>query len=302
MSPKYLAKPKTSELDKHRHALLEALLAGDQTRATELIDEAISNKWEPSSIYVNIVGHSMAEIGAMWHRGELTIAEEHRATQIAFRLLAHAQASYVNGHSVGLKAIVTAVEGDRHMVGGLTFADLLRFEGWDVDYLGADMPIDDLYALVESTRPQLLGLSVTIPENLDSARRTVEKVKSNGFSPTVVVGGGALTKQESRDLLEDAGADFVSSDSAKAIEWTLEKFDLGFSARTVEAMLSDIGQRIQSLRKERGISQGDLAKSSSLDRSYISAVERGKQNVSFATLKAIADSLKIPVADLIEED
>ena len=48
MSPKNLAKPKASDLDKHRHALLEALLAGDSLRATKLIDEAISNKWEPS--------------------------------------------------------------------------------------------------------------------------------------------------------------------------------------------------------------------------------------------------------------
>jgi methanogenic corrinoid protein MtbC1/DNA-binding XRE family transcriptional regulator len=302
MSPKNLAKPKNSDLDKHRHALLEALLAGDSLRATKLVDEAISNKWEPSSIYVNIVGHSMAEIGAMWHRGRLTIAEEHRATQIAFRLLAHAQASYITDHRVGLKAIVTAVEGDQHMVGGLTFADLLRFEGWDVDYLGADMPIEDLYALVESTRPDLLGLSVTLPESLDSAMRTVERVKSNGFSPTVVVGGGALTENIFRKRMSEVGADFVSSNSLEAVEWILEKFDLGFSARTLDAMLADIGQRIQSLRKERGISQGDLAKSASLDRSYISAVEHGKQNVSFATLKAIADSLKVPITELIDED
>ncbi len=164
------------------------------------------------------------------------------------------------------------------------------------------MPIEDLYALVESTRPDLLGLSVTLPESLDSAMRTVERVKSNGFSPTVVVGGGALTENISRKRMSEVGADFVSSNSLEAVEWILEKFDLGFSARTLDAMLADIGQRIQSLRKERGISQGDLAKSASLDRSYISAVEHGKQNVSFATLKAIADSLKVPITELIDED
>ena len=47
------------------------------------------------------------------------------------------------------------------------------------------------------------------------------------------------------------------------------------------------------------MSQQGLATAAGLDRSYISAVEHGKQNVSFATLKGIGDALDVSVGDLV---
>ena len=140
MSNKYRTKPRAPELKKYQKALLEALIAGDETRATELIEKPISKRWAPTTIYLSLVAHSMTEIGALWHRGELNISTEHRATQIAFRLLARVKNSYHDGTKTGLKAIVTGVAGDTHLVGALMFADLLRFDGWDVDFLGTDTP------------------------------------------------------------------------------------------------------------------------------------------------------------------
>ena len=64
-------------------------------------------------------------------------------------------------------------------------------------------------------------------------------------------------------------------------------------------MLAELGTRIQALRKDQGLSQRQLATKADLDRSYISAVEHGKQNVSFATLKGISDALGIGVAELL---
>jgi transcriptional regulator with XRE-family HTH domain len=64
-------------------------------------------------------------------------------------------------------------------------------------------------------------------------------------------------------------------------------------------MLVELGVRIQSLRKDRGLSQQGLAADAGLDRSYVSAIEHGKQNVSFATLKGISDALGVGVSDLI---
>jgi transcriptional regulator with XRE-family HTH domain len=64
-------------------------------------------------------------------------------------------------------------------------------------------------------------------------------------------------------------------------------------------MLGELGNRIQALRKDKGLSQQQLATEADLDRSYISAVEHGKQNVSFATLKGISDALGVGVAELI---
>jgi methanogenic corrinoid protein MtbC1/DNA-binding XRE family transcriptional regulator len=275
------------------------LIAGDETRASDLIEDSITKRWAPATIYLNLVAHAMTEIGDLWHRGDLNISTEHRATQIAFRLLARVKISYPDGNKTGLSAIVSGVSGDTHLGGALIFADLLRFDGWDVDFLGTDTPEDAILEIVKSNEPDLLCLSVTLPDQVDAAKETVRIVKSTVPSTAIIVGGGAISKNGSQNSL--ASADYVTSDPVTALKWTAEQFDLGISAKTIQAMLAELGGRIQHFRKEKGLSQQQLATASKLDRSYVSAVEHGKQNVSFATLKNLSDALNVNIAELIND-
>jgi len=293
MNHSFAVKPKESDLAKTRAELLDALVNGDQVQAMRLVDSAITSRWEPSFVYVYVVGHCLAEVGSLWHAGELSIAVEHRATQIALRLLARAQSAYVNGKKIGKRALITSVQGDNHIIGGLTFADLLRIDGWEVDFLGADSPIETVVEMVEKEAPDLVGLSVTIEEFVPNAATTVREIKKLQEPPIVIV-GGAVANDPSLE-----SSDFKSVNALEAVEWTRRHFNMDESSRPLEVMLSELGERIQSLRKDRGLSQQALASEAGLDRSYISAVEHGRQNVSFATLKGIADALKIGVVDLI---
>jgi methanogenic corrinoid protein MtbC1/DNA-binding XRE family transcriptional regulator len=293
MSHKYSVKPKKVELAKAREKMLSALIEGNQLEATQLVDSAIVDRWEPSSVYVNVIGHCMAEIGARWRSGRLLISTEHRATQIALRLISRAQSSYVNSRRVGLRAIVTSVEGDTHLIGGLTFADLLRVEGWEVDFLGADSPTDSIVEIVQRESPDLVGLSVTIEDYLPNAIETLAAIKELPNPPVVVIGGVVLLENS---VVE---ADFSSTNAVEAVEWVQTRFNLNASSQNVEVMLAELGNRIKELRKDKGLSQQQLATEADLDRSYISAVENGKQNVSFATIKGISDALGIGLSDLI---
>ena len=100
MSHKYSVKPRKADLTRTREKLLSALIEGDQLAAIRLVDSAIEERWEPSSVYVNVIGHCLAEIGVKWHSGKLSISTEHRATQIALRLISRAQAAYVDDRRV----------------------------------------------------------------------------------------------------------------------------------------------------------------------------------------------------------
>ena len=299
MNHKYRTKPRAPELRKRQTALLDALIAGDETRANDLIEDSITKRWAPATIYLNLVAHAMTEIGDLWHRGDLNISTEHRATQIAFRLLGRVKNSYPDGNKTGLSAIVSGVAGDTHLGGALIFADLLRFDGWNVDFLGTDTPSDAILEIVKSNEPDLLCLSVTLPDQVDAAEETVRIVKNTVPSTAIIVGGGAISKNGSQNSL--ASADYVTSDPVTALKWTAEQFDLGISAKTIQAMLTDLGGRIQHFRKEKGLSQQQLATASKLDRSYVSAVEHGKQNVSFATLKNLSDALDVNIVELIDD-
>lgn len=61
-----------------------------------------------------------------------------------------------------------------------------------------------------------------------------------------------------------------------------------------------LGQRIQSLRKERDISQEKFALQIDMDRTYLASVEAGRRNVSLCNIKKIADGLNVSLSELFE--
>lgn len=61
------------------------------------------------------------------------------------------------------------------------------------------------------------------------------------------------------------------------------------------------GQRIRVLRHAKGLSQETLGELCSLDRTYISSLERGHRNVSLKNIAALANALEVSLAELFEE-
>lgn len=59
------------------------------------------------------------------------------------------------------------------------------------------------------------------------------------------------------------------------------------------------GGKLRKLRRERGISQEELAGRAGLHRTYVSSVERGQRNVSLETIDKLARGLGLPMGDLM---
>lgn len=62
-----------------------------------------------------------------------------------------------------------------------------------------------------------------------------------------------------------------------------------------------IVDRIIAVRKERGLSQEELASRSGLDRTYISGVERMKRNITLDSLSKILKGLKMSPEKFFED-
>ena len=63
-----------------------------------------------------------------------------------------------------------------------------------------------------------------------------------------------------------------------------------------------IGERIKILRKERKLTQVELAKKSNISRSYLTDIENNRYNPSVETLKAIANSLEVKLSDILSDE
>lgn len=63
--------------------------------------------------------------------------------------------------------------------------------------------------------------------------------------------------------------------------------------------LVNFGNRIRAIRKEKNLSQEELAALANIDRSYMGHIERGEKNVTLTKIYQIADALRIPVSNLL---
>ena len=68
---------------------------------------------------------------------------------------------------------------------------------------------------------------------------------------------------------------------------------------TLEDSLASLGGRVRAVRVRAGMTQQELGDACGLDRTYISAVERGKQNLSVGALLKISQALETPMSELV---
>ena len=61
-----------------------------------------------------------------------------------------------------------------------------------------------------------------------------------------------------------------------------------------------LGQNLKRLRTKKAISQGDIARTLKVNKSYISNVENGKANPTLATIAKLAKAIGISVGELIK--
>lgn len=60
------------------------------------------------------------------------------------------------------------------------------------------------------------------------------------------------------------------------------------------------GSNIARLRKERGLSQEQLALESGIARSYMGGVERGQRNIALVNICKLADALELDPSELLK--
>jgi methanogenic corrinoid protein MtbC1/DNA-binding Xre family transcriptional regulator len=288
-----------SQIKLFQKLLLDSLLKGDSQAVGNILDESLDSEISLQTLYVDILPGVQCAIGDMWIHGKISIAEEHRATQIILEHLPRIRQNIRPRKPLGVKAVIASLPGDQHFLGGRIISDLMILDGWEVDFLGADTPIDDIVNHAKNVNATLVGLSLSDSSYLSIAQEVILKLKASMQGVKIMVGGRGVMK---KDEVKNIGADVIVSDGSQTINEARKIAGIEGSSNALYQTLGEIGAKIHHYRKSQKMSQEKLSAGSGLDRAYISSVENGKQNVTIGALLKLADALGVDLSDLINHN
>jgi MerR family transcriptional regulator, light-induced transcriptional regulator len=180
----------TSQIPEFIEQFLTMQLAGDRTGALRVIETALKSGRSIPDIYLGLIQPAQYEIGVRWERDEISVADEHVATAIAHLALDRIYGFRDEIDTHGPRLIVGCVEGEMHDVGARIVADLCELRGFDVTFLGANVPTDSVLRIIDCIRPDAVLLSATMTWNVPTMINAVQMIESEGVR--VVCGGQAL--------------------------------------------------------------------------------------------------------------
>ncbi len=194
--------------------LVMALIDLDGERADEVMEQAFALYTMPS-VYVDIIAPTLIEIGEAWHRGEIFISTEHFATTyLRGRLLALLQA-YANRPDMPT-LFVGCAPNERHEIGALIFAVMLRQQGYNVIYLGQDLPIEDVVEAALHEHPAMLCLSASNPQTA-LALKNVQPLFDAASQPAPIFGYAGRAFDLDPDLRRQVRGHYLGADPRDAL-------------------------------------------------------------------------------------
>jgi excisionase family DNA binding protein len=162
-----------------------ALMVGDESKVRDLFEDLVTSGVSIADVCDRVLVPALVRIGDQWMRGEISIAEEHRASAICERALGRWSPS-PPGRPRGV-AVVCSPTTDEHQLPGQMATAALREQHWRVHHLGVGVPADALKLLVEDEHADLVVISLAWPPALAEAHELAAALEAPGRR--VVVGG-----------------------------------------------------------------------------------------------------------------
>jgi methanogenic corrinoid protein MtbC1 len=200
--------PALERPDDLRDALVVAAANDDPVTVSSLLDQVFA-VLSPEDAFAQVLTPALREVGARWHRGEMTVAEEHAITgKVRARLeeMLAEQRPSVRG-----TAVLACAPDERHEIGLLMLAVLLRADGWRVEYLGAATPVAESLAFAASVGAQLVCLSAGQRATATQLRRGLRGLDTSAVH--VAIGGAAMTARDADAL----GVTYTNADLPAAV-------------------------------------------------------------------------------------
>ncbi len=201
-----------------RRELLAAVRSFDYTALEQALSKVMF-VGNVSTIFERVIAPAMVEVGDLWHAGEISVGQEHMATQ----LLEGAARDMLRMLEVSERArnvVLACFATEEHSLPVYGVAYRMVRWGFRPVMLGPRTPPSAIAAAVRSLDPALIGLSLTIPAPPADVREFVEHYVAAARGVPVVIGGRGA--EEMRELIEESGAIVPGSGDLEAFRETVE--------------------------------------------------------------------------------
>jgi len=188
--------------------LAAALDEFDEPAAHTVLDRLLGTL-TVETVLRDVVLPYLRALGDRWERGDVSVAQEHFASNLIRGRLAGLAQGWGHGH--GPRAILACVPGELHDIALLAFGIVLNRNGWRIEYLGASTPLDDLLRMARAQRPDIIVLVGTGPERFGGL--TDDLVRLANVAPIALAGSGATPA-----VADAVGARLLTDDPVTAAE------------------------------------------------------------------------------------
>jgi methanogenic corrinoid protein MtbC1 len=188
--------------------LRRALDEFDEPAAQVVLDRLLSDL-TVATVLRDVLLPYLYDLGERWRREEVTIAQEHFASNVLRGRLAGLARGWGTGH--GPRVVIACPSGELHDLPLMMFGIVLSRRGWRVDYLGASTPIEEVVRVANRVHPDLVVVAAVMPERF--AELLPELSVLARIAPLALAGAGAT-----RHLADELGARLLTDDPVTAAE------------------------------------------------------------------------------------
>lgn len=151
----------------------------------------------------NLLTPLLTRIGERWRTGELRPVHEHMASSI-IRSLTYILRNNTPCPAKAPRMIVCTPLGQLHELGALLAAIIAELKGWQVTYLGANLPAEEIAAAVRFTRARAVTLSISFSTDDHVVTKELRRLRRLiGNDVALIVGGRSAAYYEA--VLDEVG-------------------------------------------------------------------------------------------------
>jgi MerR family transcriptional regulator, light-induced transcriptional regulator len=182
--------------DSPHAALLDAVRRFDRERLEALMAQQLA-LLGLEAFATDVVMPLAEAVGDLWALGKIPIAGEHMASEVVLHAL---KGGLRMTRGNGPLIVAGCLPGERHEWGVLATLAVIHEEGWRVQYLGADLPVEEVLEASWKLSPAAVGLSSSDPSIVRASLPALAALPAKLPPRTLAVVGGAGMEPHARLL------------------------------------------------------------------------------------------------------